>query len=108
MELIHHSTVMCLAGRAWSAATTEGLVIFSLDASLVFDPFDLDTDVTPENIRKVLVKGEFSRALVLSFRLNEQKVIQEVVENIKTSDSKYSRCIQALCRSFNSLKSAGI
>ncbi|XP_031564589.1 periodic tryptophan protein 2 homolog [Actinia tenebrosa] len=73
-------------GRAWSAATTEGLIIYSLDASLVFDPYDLDTDVTPETTRRVLAKGEFSRALVLSFRLNEQDLVREVVESIKSCD----------------------
>ncbi|KAK3722040.1 hypothetical protein QZH41_020155 [Actinostola sp. cb2023] len=73
-------------GRAWSAATTEGLIIFSLDATLVFDPFDLDTDITPESIRNVLAKRELSRALVLSFRLNEQDIIREVVESIRISD----------------------
>lgn len=87
IEISYKYTVF-VPGRAWSAATTEGLVIFSLDASLVFDPYDLDTNVTPENIRKVLSKGEFSRALCLSFRLNEQDLIREVVESIKINDSK--------------------
>lgn len=56
----------------------------------MFDPYDLDTDVTPENIRKILSKGEFSRALCLSFRLNELDLIREVVESIKIDYSKFS------------------
>lgn len=35
-------------GRCWAAATTEGVLIYSIDESFVFDPTDLDMDVTPE------------------------------------------------------------
>ena len=35
-------------GRSWAAATTEGVILYSIDDSFVFDPTDLDMDVTPE------------------------------------------------------------
>ncbi|CAI9114031.1 OLC1v1014650C2 [Oldenlandia corymbosa var. corymbosa] len=35
-------------GRTWAAATTEGVLIYSMDDSFIFDPTDLDIDVTPE------------------------------------------------------------
>ena len=35
-------------GRSFAAATTEGVLIFSVDESFIFDPTDLDIDVTPE------------------------------------------------------------
>lgn len=35
-------------GRSWAAATTEGVVIYSIDESFIFDPTDIDIDVTPE------------------------------------------------------------
>jgi len=35
-------------GRSWAAATTEGVLMYSIDESFVFDPTDLDMDVTPE------------------------------------------------------------
>lgn len=35
-------------GRSWAAATTEGVILYSVDDSFVFDPTDLDIDVTPE------------------------------------------------------------
>ncbi|XP_060576398.1 periodic tryptophan protein 2 homolog [Ruditapes philippinarum] len=73
-------------GRAWAATTTEGLLMYSLDSNLVFDPFDLDIDITPSNVKKTLAKGEHSTALMLSFRLNEHSLIQEVLENIPVSD----------------------
>ncbi|WAR00919.1 PWP2-like protein [Mya arenaria] len=73
-------------GRAWAATTTEGLLIYSLDSTLVFDPFDLEMDITPSNVKSTLAKGEYSTALMLSFRLNEQSLIQEVMENIPIPD----------------------
>ena len=35
-------------GRSFSAATTEGVLVYSIDESFIFDPTDLDIDVTPE------------------------------------------------------------
>ena len=43
-------------GRSWSAATTEGVLVYSMDENFIFDPTDLDIDVTPE-VRKFLWFG---------------------------------------------------
>ncbi|XP_005103088.1 periodic tryptophan protein 2 homolog [Aplysia californica] len=69
-------------GRSWVACSTEGLMVYSLDQGVVFDPFELDMDITPASVRRTLGKGEHSAALMLSFRLNEQSLIQEVLEAI--------------------------
>ncbi|XP_072513698.1 PWP2 small subunit processome component [Salminus brasiliensis] len=69
-------------GRSWAAASTEGLLIYSLDASLVFDPYDLDMDITPTSIRRQLKKKEWASAIVLAFRLNETPLISEVLEAV--------------------------
>ncbi|XP_041358721.1 periodic tryptophan protein 2 homolog [Gigantopelta aegis] len=79
-------------GRSWAATTTEGLLIYSLDQSLVFDPFELDTEITPASVRKTLNKGEYPKALLMSFRLNEEHVIQEIIESIPVSD------LDVICR----------
>jgi periodic tryptophan protein 2 len=79
-------------GRAWSAATTEGLLIYSIDETMVFDPFDLDEDVTPQNILKALKRGEYLKALVMSFRLNEKEIILKVIEGIPYGDIQI--CVQ--------------
>ncbi|KAJ2808159.1 U3 snoRNP protein [Coemansia guatemalensis] len=73
-------------GRQWAAASTEGLLIYSLDETLVFDPYELDEDVTPDTIRGLARKGEYLRALVNAFRLNEKPVIREVYESIPPLD----------------------
>ncbi|XP_051982558.1 PWP2 small subunit processome component [Xyrauchen texanus] len=69
-------------GRSWAAASTEGLLIYSLDASLVFDPYDLDMDVTPISIRQQVKKKEWAAAILLSFRLNETSLVREVLEAV--------------------------
>jgi len=69
-------------GRSWVACSTEGLLSYSLDQAVVFDPFQLDLDVTPVSVRSTLHKGELSTALMMSFRLNEENLIQEVIEAI--------------------------
>ena len=52
-------------GRAFVAATTEGMMLFSLDETLSFDPFELDIDVTPENTIKTLEKKQYLKALIV-------------------------------------------
>eukprot|EP00047_Mylnosiga_fluctuans_P005493 m.240821 g.240821 ORF g.240821 m.240821 type:complete len:917 (-) comp13732_c0_seq1:165-2915(-) len=74
------------SGRAWSAATTEGLMIYSLDDAYAFDPFDLSLEITPASIKKVLADSEYAKALVMAFRLNETPLLHEVVETIPRRD----------------------
>jgi periodic tryptophan protein 2 len=73
-------------GRAFCAATTEGLLVYSLDASGMddFDPFDLDIDVTPENVVVLLKQKEpdYLKALVMSFRLNDKRLVRKCYEAI--------------------------
>ncbi|RVE75066.1 hypothetical protein OJAV_G00013050 [Oryzias javanicus] len=69
-------------GRSWAATTTEGLLVYSLDGSMVFDPYDLDLDVTPASIRKQLRLQEWTSAIVLAFRLNEKALKQEALETV--------------------------
>lgn len=75
-------------GRSWAAASTEGLLIYSLDDNISFDPFDLDVDITPESIATTLVERHYLKALVMSFRLNEQALIRSVYEAIPPTDIK--------------------
>lgn len=74
-------------GRAFAAATTEGLVIYSLDNSLQFDPFDLDVDVTPATTLHALkVEKDYLKALVMAFRLNEKYLIHQVYDTTPVQD----------------------
>lgn len=71
-----------LAGCSWSATTTEGLLLYSLDSAMVFDPYDLDLEVTPHSVRRQLRLREWAAAVVLAFRLNEEALKQEVLEAV--------------------------
>lgn len=73
-------------GRAFCAATTEGLLIYSLDNVFQFDPFDLDITVTPATTLSTLAGKEYLKALVMAFRLNERNLIRRVYEATPISD----------------------
>ncbi|OCK80598.1 WD40 repeat-like protein [Lepidopterella palustris CBS 459.81] len=73
-------------GRAFCAASTEGLLIYSLDSALQFDPFDLDVTVTPATTLETLKQGDFLKALAMAFRLNERTLVRRVYEAIPVSD----------------------
>ncbi|KAJ5495301.1 Periodic tryptophan protein 2 [Penicillium diatomitis] len=87
------------SGRSFCAASTEGLLIYSLDTDFVFDPFDLDITITPSTILSTLdaaktaaVSGSldddntFLKAFIMAFRLNESKLLRAVYEAIPPSD----------------------
>ncbi|KAF2764058.1 WD40 repeat-like protein [Teratosphaeria nubilosa] len=73
-------------GRAFCAASTEGLLVYSLDAGVQFDPFDLDIDVTPASTLKTLAKQEYLKALIMSFRLNNTQLTTRVYRSTPISD----------------------
>ncbi|KAJ9692558.1 hypothetical protein PVL29_011551 [Vitis rotundifolia] len=73
-------------GRSWAAATTEGVLVYSMDESFIFDPTDLDIDVTPEAVDAALSEGQPSRALILSLRLNEDTLIKKCIFAVSPVD----------------------
>ncbi|KAJ0924868.1 putative transcription factor WD40-like family [Helianthus annuus] len=75
-------------GRSWAAATTEGVLVYSMDDNFIFDPTDLDIDVTPEAIEAALGENQPSRALILSLRLNEDNLIKKCIVAVAPVDIK--------------------
>lgn len=73
-------------GRSFSAATTEGVLVYSVDESFIFDPTDLDIDVTPEAVEAALNEDQPSRALILSLRLNEDTLIKKCILAVIPAD----------------------
>ena len=70
-------------GRAFCAASTEGLLIYSVDTAPLFDPIDLDLAVTPASTLHVLHQDkDYLKALVMAFRLNEAALVRQVFEGI--------------------------
>ncbi|XWS20389.1 hypothetical protein CRYUN_Cryun31cG0096900 [Craigia yunnanensis] len=79
LDLIDDDNSDTEEGRSFSAATTEGVLVYSIDESFIFDPMDLDIDVTPEAIDKALNEDQPSRALILSLRLNGDTLIKKCI-----------------------------
>lgn len=83
-------------GRAWAAATTEGLMIYSLDTSIAFSPYDLDMETTVEQTVEYLESKQLVKALVCSLRLNEEELVQRVLESVSPDD------VLGICQSLTS------
>lgn len=76
-------------GRAWAACTTEGLLIYSIDTTAMFDPIDINENVTPLSIRQTLYeKNDAYLSLLMALKLNEKTLIKEIIENIDSNKSK--------------------
>ena len=73
-------------GQQWAAASTEGLLIYSLDKGIVFDPFQMSVEVTPKAARNLINDQEYSGALIMALKLNEHSLIQEIIEQIPHSE----------------------
>lgn len=72
--------------RSFSASSTEGLLVYSVDDDVLFDPFDLDLDVTVDTALEKLQNKEYLLSLVMAFRLGEQGLIHRVFESIPVGD----------------------
>ena len=70
---------------SFAAASTEGLLIYSVDNVVTFDPFDLDIDITPQATIEMLNNEEYLNAFVMAFRLNEAYLINKVYESTPVS-----------------------
>lgn len=79
-------------GRSFAAATTLGLLVYSLDArgGLIeeeFDPLELEIDLTPAAVREAMRKGDSLLGLVGALRLNEASLLREVYEQVPISEA---------------------
>ena len=74
------------SAEAFCAASTEGLLIYSLDITNQFDPVDLDITITPITIISILKTHDCLTALIMAFRLAEQPLILRVYESIPAQD----------------------
>lgn len=62
--------------RAFAVASTEGLLIYSLDDFVVFDPTDLELDLTVDSCVETLNNGQYLEALVMSIKLDQHALVQ--------------------------------
>lgn len=65
--------------KCWAAATPEGVVMYTHDSGLMFDPLDLDEDVTPAGVIAAIKSKQFGKALLMALRLGETALIEKCV-----------------------------
>lgn len=66
--------------RTFSLASTEGVIIYSLDNTTTFYPFELDASITTDSFRKNIVEKNYTEALIQAIKLNNDKYIEEAIE----------------------------
>jgi periodic tryptophan protein 2 len=81
-------------GGQWAAATTDGLLVYSLDSTTIFDPQELDVNITPANVRAAMQAEDYTQALRMALSLNESALILLVVES--TPVSSISRVVRSI------------
>lgn len=87
-EINVHCVKFSPTGDSWCAACTEGLIIYSLDKDIVFDPFDFTIQVTPKATLENLTQNKYLKALIMAIRLNQQSLIISVIEKIPDCNVK--------------------
>lgn len=73
------------SGREFAVAATEGLLVFSLDDRLVFDPTDLTEDITPAAVETSLVTGAVLKAVLIALRLRDRDLIERCLFSTSAS-----------------------
>ena len=76
------SVIFAPTNRAWAAATTEGIYLYSLDSSLTFSPLMLDIDVTPQSALDAFKEKAFLKALIYAIYLNNTELMNLFVNTI--------------------------
>lgn len=59
--------------------TAEGVLLYSLDEGLVFDPTDLGAEVTPAAVHAAAARGAWLRAFLLALRLSQPQLLHHVL-----------------------------
>ena len=70
--------------------TTEGLLAFTLDTGLVFDPLDLAEEVTPEAVGVAISQRRYPLALAVGLRLGDRELVTRAAEAVPVTDSESS------------------
>ncbi|GAV07744.1 hypothetical protein RvY_17551 [Ramazzottius varieornatus] len=107
-EVVVYGLQFSPTGQSWAACSTEGLLIYSTQRDELFDPFDLDPTITPQATRHLMhgPSPDPGRALVMALRLNQTKLMAEVIESIDKSEillivqilsDKYTKLLLTFC-----------
>ncbi|CAB3401985.1 unnamed protein product [Caenorhabditis bovis] len=93
-EVSVFAVAYCPTGRRFAVCSSEGVSIYSLDIVSIFDPFQLDTQTSPEIVRKALSMNDYTTALMASLRLGDSNFIADSLE--MTSVTQIPLVVQSL------------
>ena len=60
----------------------QGLLLYSMDQSLIFDPTEFTTEITPDAVHAALKERHHLRALLIALRLRDGKLIQHALLSV--------------------------
>lgn len=86
-----HCVHACATGRLWGAVSSEGVLVYGEGegddfGDTLFDPTNLEVDVTPDAARKAADVKDYATALLVALRLNERGCLNYVVEKVSPED----------------------
>ena len=60
----------------------QGLLLYSMDQSLIFDPTEFGMDVTPDAVHDAINKQQHLKALLIALRLREPGLMQHALLSV--------------------------
>ena len=70
----------------WVAATTEGMLLYSLATETLFDPTNLTEDTSLPAMHRMIGTGSYLKALLIAVRLGDPEHIQHVMYSVPPAD----------------------
>lgn len=80
--------------RAFVLATTDGVLLYSLDNGNQFDPYHLEAHIKPSTIKTAVENKQYLTAIMQSLKLNDDQLIRLAFE--KVPDCQISFVVAAL------------
>jgi periodic tryptophan protein 2 len=73
-------------GTMWVAATTEGMLLYSLATETLFDPTHLTEDTSVPAMHRLIGNGSYLKALLVAVRLADPEHIRHVIYSVPPDD----------------------
>lgn len=70
----------------WVAATTEGMLLYSLATETLFDPTNLTEDTSVPAMHRLIGTGSYLKALLVAVRLADPEHIRHVMYSVPPDD----------------------
>ena len=75
--------------RSFVAASTQGVLTYSLDIITNFDPYQLDSSITPQKIKDSVDKQNYLDGLMQSLKLNDLDLVKLAFESVPKEEINF-------------------